>query len=172
MRVFVEWIRHYGLPSRTSWLYALVSLLSQHSFWNGVDTIVLVAALAIDAVFLLHVPTTRTLVFAALLVFESVLLVTPWFYSWYVLWIIALAVLLLTEHNDDRNKIGILFAFVFSASAFFTYIMPYYIQSLNGWFGARYLLTDGPPVLILLGFLVMYRVRRNRHVNCYKDALP
>ena len=107
-----------------------------------------------------RVPTTRSLVFAGLIVFEVVLIVTPWFYAWYVLWIIALAALLLTERNDGGSKVGILFAFVFSASAFFTYIMPYYLQSFDRWGATRYLLTDGPPVFVLLCFLIMTIVRR------------
>ena len=103
------------------------------------------------------------MVFAALLVFESVLIVTPWFYSWYVLWVVALAILLLTEHRDHKNTIAILFAIVFSASAFFTYIMPYYLQPFDSWLGTRYVLSNGPPVVVLLlGLLVAWYMRRKK----------
>lgn len=160
LRVFIERVKAHGLPPHSSWLYGPIYVLSHRKTWDIINVIVLIVALSIGAIVLWRVPTTRSLVFAALLVFEGVLIVTPWFYSWYVLWIIPLAALLLREHSDGKTKIAVLFAFVFSVSAFFTYIMPYYLQSFDRWGATRYLLTDSPPVLVLLVFLVMGIVRR------------
>ena len=162
MRVFVEWVKLYGLPPHTSLLYRPVYSLSHRIMWDRINAILLIGTLSIGGVLLWCVPTTRSMVFAALIVFEGVLIVTPWFYPWYVLWIVALAAPLLTEHRSRKNKIAVLFAFVFSASAFFTYIMPYYLQSFDGWLGTRELLTDGPPVVVLFCFLVIYVLRRKR----------
>ncbi len=159
MRTFVELVRHHGLPPPTSWLYTPEYLLSLHATWSVINIIVLAIVLVIGANLLWHVPTTRSMLLAGLIVFEAVLIVTPWFFSWYVLWIIGLAALLLTERNDTRGKAVILFAFVFSASAFFTYIRPYYLQPFDSLFGVRYLLTDGLPILALLGFFVLGIVR-------------
>lgn len=160
MRVFVEWVRFHGFPPRTSWRYECVYLLSQRSTWNSINTIVLLMTLLMGAVLLWRVPTVRSMVLAALIVFEGVLLVTPWFYAWYVLWIVALAAILLAEHTDCRNNRYVLFAFVFSASAFFTYLMPYYLRYFDSWLGARYVLTNASPVLVLLGCIAACLVRR------------
>ncbi len=159
MRIFIERVKLYGLPPRTSWLYRPIYSLTRRITWDRINIVVLLITLSMGAMLLWRVPATRSLVSAGLISFEAVLIVTPWFYSWYVLWIIALAALLLTEHHDGRNKVAILFALVFSASAFFTYIMPYYLQPFDSWLGTRYLLTAGPPVLVLLFVLLTTRIK-------------
>ena len=164
MRVFVEHVKLYGLPPHSSWLYRPVYSLSHRIMWDRINAILLIGTLGVGAVLLWRAPTTRSIVFAALIVFEGVLIVTPWFYPWYVLWVIALAAPLLTENRKGENKIVILFAFVFSVSAFFTYIMPYYLQPFDSWLGTRELLTDGPPVVVLLCFLVTWCMRRKRRM--------
>jgi hypothetical protein len=165
MRIFVERVKLYGLPPHTSWLYRPVYSLTYRTTWDRINTLLLLGTLGLGAVLLWRTPTTRSLVVAGLIVFEAVLIVTPWFYSWYVVWIIALAALLLTERSYGRNKAILLFAFVFSASAFFPYIMPYYLQAVDSWLGTRYVLTAGPPVLVLLYFLIVKVTRRTRHAN-------
>ncbi len=160
LRVFYERVKAHGFPPHTSWLYWPIYVLYHRKTWDIINMVILIGTLGIGANLLWRVPTTRSMIFAALVVFEAVLIVTPWFYSWYVLWIVALAALLLTEHGSNTHKMVILFALVFSASAFFTYIMPYYLQSFDRWGATRYLLTDSPPVLVLLGFLVIGFVRR------------
>ncbi len=162
MRVFVERVKLYGLPPHSSWLYRPVYSLSHRIMWDRINVMLLIATLSMGGVLLWRAPTTRSMVFAALIVFEGVLIVTPWFYPWYVLWVIALAAPLLTEQGSRKNKTVILFAFVFSVSAFFTYIMPYYLQPFDSWLGTRELLTDGPPVVVLLCFFVTYILRRKR----------
>ncbi len=162
MRVFVERMKLYGLPPHSSWLYRPVYSLSHRIMWDRINAILLIGTLSMGGVLLWRAPTTRSMVLAALIIFEGVLIVTPWFYPWYVLWIIALTAPLLAEQSDRKSKIAILFAFVFSVSAFFTYIMPYYLQPFDSWLGTRELLTDGPPVVVLLCFLVPYILRRKR----------
>ena len=171
LRVFYERVKSHGFPPHTSWLYWPIYLFSRRRTWDIINTIILAATLGMGAKLLWRVPTTRSMIFAALVVFEAVLIVTPWFYAWYVLWIVALAALVLTEHDSGTHKMGILFTFVFSASAFFTYIMPYYLQSFDRWGATRYLLTDSPPVLVFLCFIAVEVIRRNRDANRYKNMI-
>jgi len=164
-RAFIEWAKLYGSPPNTSWKYRLLHVLSLRSTWDTINIAVLLTTLLLGFVLLWRVPTIQNVVFATLLVFEGVLLVTPWFYSWYVLWIVPLAALLFAGFDTPRNRAFTLFAFVFSASAFFTYIFPYYLGPFDGWLGTRYTLANGLPLFVLLLFLAARMFRKKRAIG-------
>lgn len=156
LRVLIEWIKLYGLPTRTSYMYYPIFILSQHIVWNVINLITLAIALLIGSKLLWRAPTIQNLVLATLFTLEAILIVTPWFYSWYVLWIVGLAIVLLG--SGRANKPFIVFALVFSVSAFFTYLDPYYLSSLpvlGNWLEGRYLLTIMPPILAVTCFLLL-----------------
>ena len=159
MRMFVEYKKRHGFPSHGPWTYRLVHLLSSRVTWDTINIAVLLIMLLVGFLLLWHTPTIQNMIFTTLIVFESVLLITPWFYSWYVLWIIPLAVILLVGFASYRNRPFILFAFVFSATAFFTYIMPYYLYPFDNW---RAALANGLPLATSLIFLVYHIFRRRR----------
>ncbi len=159
MRMFVEYRKHHGFPSHGSRTYELIHLLSSRATWDTINIAVLLIMLLMGFLLLWRVPTIQNMLFTTLLVFESVLLITPWFYSWYVLWIIPLAVILLTGFDSARNRPFVLFAFMFSATAFFTYIMPYYLYPFVNW---RAVLANGTPLIISLVFLIYHIFRQRR----------
>jgi len=168
LRVFIEWVRLHGLPPRTSLSYHFVHVLSQHPIWNIINMMVLLIALLIGALLVWRDPTMQNVILATLFTLEAILVVTPWFYSWYVLWIVGLAIVLL--RSGRANRAFIVFALVFSASAFFTYLDPSYLSSLpvlGDWLAGRVILTIAPPLIVFLWiWLLNYYGRRAIPIQC------
>ncbi len=160
LRVFVEEIKHYGFPAHTPRIYKPVHLFSLHSTWDNINKGVVVVTLGAGILLLWRVPTMQSVILAALIVLEGVLIATPWFYSWYVLWIIALVVLLRGEASSHRSRAFIAFALVFSASVFVDYSKLYYLQIFGDWLPTRYILTIAPPILVFLGVLITFLLQR------------
>ena len=158
MRSFVEWIKLHGVPTRTSLAYYPVHLLSEHGIWNVINVVTLLVTLLVGAVLLWHKPTMRNVVFATLFTFEAILVVTPWFYPWYTLWIVGLALVLLESGRAARPFVA--FALVFSVTTFFVYLFGYYLMPLayrGDWLATRVALTIVPPLLIFFGMLLFSR---------------
>jgi hypothetical protein len=168
LRVALEWVKQYGMPSRTSRLYTPLHILSSHSAWSKLNELVLAVCLLLGTALLWWRPTWRSLVLASLFTLEAILIVTPWFYSWYILWIVALAAILLAQSGSRLSRACILFAFTFSLTAFFTYLSPYYFP-FSSWLGARYLVTDAPPVLV---FCIALLFRGKQPLKSSEEAMP
>ena len=158
MRSFIEWIKLHGVPARSSLAYYPVHLLSQHGFWNDINIVTLLITMLAGAVLLWRSPTMRNVVLATLFTFEAILVVTPWFYPWYTLWIVGLAVVLLESGRDARPVVA--FALVFSVTTFFAYLFGYYLMPFaykGDWLATRVALTIVPPVLVFVGMLLFNR---------------
>ena len=158
MRSFVEWIKLHGVPARTSLTYYPVHLLSEHRIWNDINIMTLMVTLLVGGVLLWRTPTMRNVLFATLFTFEAILVVTPWFYSWYTLWIVGLAIVLFASGRETRPFIT--FAVVFSITTFFVYLSGYYLMPLaykGDWLATRVALTIVPPLLVFVGMLFFNR---------------
>ncbi len=134
----------------------LLLLLSQHKTWQNISTGAAAITLILSVAWLWRIPTTRTLALATLTVLSAVLIVTPWFFPWYVIWLVGLAVVCLPviQERVARSLLG--FTLTFSASAHFIYFFRGY-QPLGDWIGWTFLTTIGPPLLALLLLLISFR---------------
>ena len=122
-----------------------LALLSLHSTWNGINALVVTGMFGLGIWWLWREPTTLTMVRATLALLGGLLIVTPWFFPWYVLWLISLAVLALPAWYERITAALVGGALTFSASALFVYLFRGYAP-LGGWIGFTSLTTIGPPL--------------------------
>ncbi len=154
LRALDEWIKLHGMPASASWSYLPVYLLSQHAFWSVVNSLVLAASLLIGAICLWRRPDTATLTLAALATLGALLIVTPWFYSWYVLWLLGLAMVSLSPSGKAIGQALIAFALTFSVTALCVYLYNGDIP-LGDWAVMQCLRILGVPLLVFLVVLVV-----------------
>lgn len=140
----------------SGWGGSLLSLLSQHRTWQNISTGVAAIMLLLGVAWLWRIPTTRTLALAALAILGAVLLVTPWFFPWYIIWLVGLAAICLPAMHERVGRSLLGFTLLFSASAHFIYFFRGY-QPLGDWVGWTFLTTIGPPLIALLFLLILPR---------------
>ena len=155
--IIVEWGAMYGTPAPGTWSYSLVHALSNHHVWNNINIVVVLAGLIIGTIWLWRKPETRTLVFAAIMTLGGLLIVTTWFFPWYVTWLVGLAAVTMPTANERIGRALFAFALTFSASARLLYLflgnMP-----LPNWDAIGYSAAVIPPLLVFL-IVVIFNVR-------------
>ena len=152
MRAVVEWIKSNGLPAPASLAYTPLNFFSQRKVWDSISYAFMAATVLLGAIWLWRVPTTRTLILAALLSLDVLLLVTPWFFPWYIIWLLSLAALCLPLTYDRLGRALTVLMLTFSATAFVTYL-----ANINHWNGWYWLVMAGPPVLVFFFLLKQKR---------------
>jgi hypothetical protein len=148
------WKSAHGLP-------AYLALLKSRSAWDIITAIVIVLIFAAGAIWMRRAPTTRTVALATLGVLAAFLLLIPWFLSWYVTWLVGLAVVCLpvTLNSDDRlARSLVITALTFSASALLSYYyvsiawyLPLYVTS----YVLACLATFGIPLVATIASLAL-----------------
>ena len=143
------WNNAHGLPT-------FLVLFNSRSVWVAITIFAFFLTMGIGAIWLRRVSSTSTVALATLAVLAAFLLVTPWFLSWYVTWLVGLAAVCLPVAHNRPGRALIVLALTFSASAFLSY---YYVSI--AWFLPLYvtsyvmlcLATFGMPLLALLSSL-------------------
>ncbi|MHB8596950.1 MAG: hypothetical protein ACYDER_09070 [Ktedonobacteraceae bacterium] len=153
------WITKYGYPT-TSWTNTFFKVFSNHSVWNSINAAVITLTILTGIVWLWRKPTMHVFMLATLLTLGSLLIVTPWFFPWYVVWLVALAAIILPYPVDIIGRALTAFALLFSASAYFVYYFAGY-QPIGKWMGLDCLATIGPPVL---AFICVFLFRKSRRL--------
>ncbi len=158
LRASQGWVARYGLPPGNSWMHSLLLLLTDHSTWNTLSTRVVECATLIGVILIWRSPRSPTLVLAAFITLGALLLVTPWFFAWYVTWLVALASALLTNREYALLRRALIaFALSFTVFAFFTYLSNG--QPLFGNDGfIQCLRVFGLPLLVFLLALLIGRI--------------
>jgi hypothetical protein len=154
LAAIVERNNVYGLPT-SSWLHTLYYVLSLHSIWVAINIVTLAGAFIIGAAWLWHKRTTSTFILATLAALGALLVVTPWFYPWYVTWLVALAAVGLSTMHERIGRALVAFALTFSASAPLVYLFNGY-PPISPWIGHIFFTTIGPPLLAFLIFIVQW----------------
>jgi hypothetical protein len=98
-------------------------------------------------------PTIRNFALASVVVMGALLIVTPWFYSWYVTWLVGLIAVCLPLKDNRVGRALLAFTLTFSASAFLTYLFKDGYPPFGIWTGFVFLTTIAPPIL---AFLIVY----------------
>jgi hypothetical protein len=156
-RALVEWYNS-SFSSPDSGGNIILQLFLSHDTWSHINIAAITISLLLGAIWLWHRPTTRTVVLATLASLCILLIVTPWFYSWYVIWLVGLAVTCLPA-ADRIERALVAFALTFSVSAFATYLYLYGYPPFGTWSGFVCLTTIGPPLLSALIFMVPWPTR-------------
>lgn len=153
LSIIVEWATMYGTPAPGTWSYSLIQALSNHRVWNDINIVVVLAGLVIGAIWLWRKPETRTLVFAAIVTLGSLLIVTTWFFPWYVTWLVGLAAITMPTAQERIGRALFAFALAFSASARLLYLFLGNAP-LPNWDAIGYSAAVIPPLLVLLIVLI------------------
>jgi hypothetical protein len=85
------------------------------------------------------------------------LVVTPWFFPWYVVWLVGLVPICLPFAHQRVSRGLLAFALTFSASALLFYLLNLSPPPIGGWSGLRSLSTIGPPLLAFFIFISFKR---------------
>lgn len=149
MRAIHEWILTHGLPSQNSWAATLLTFFNLRVVWDRISYVCLAATLIVGAVWIWRVPTTRTMLLAALLSLGGLLLVTPWFFAWYIIWLVSIAALCLPA-IDRLGRALLAFTLTFSATAFITYG-----ATVSKWQEYDWLAMGIPPLIAFFFFLYL-----------------
>ncbi len=149
-----KWTRLYGFPG-PPWLAALLRVFSSYSTWQGIKIAVAVILMLAGMLWQWRVPTTRTLALATLALLAGLLIVTPWFFPWYVTWIVGLAAPGLPYQHERVPRALLAFTLAFSASAHCIYLFAHNWAPLGTWIGLTCLTTVIPPLVALLAFLIL-----------------
>jgi uncharacterized membrane protein YidH (DUF202 family) len=151
LSAILNWIRWHG-AANPGWRETPLLFFSQYKVWQNIVLIVLVATMIGGIVWIWKRPTVRTLTLATVAVLGALLLVTPWFFPWYVTWLVGLAAACLPMRDRlGRAVIGAVLAF--SASAFCIYLFRGFLP-IGDWEGFTSLATVGPPLLTLVMLLL------------------
>lgn len=154
MRSSIEWLHLHPAQSHNG----LLQLLSTRRLWDDLTLAAIALCLIAGARLLWSRPDPRTCVVVSLLILCAVLLITPWFFSWYLTWPLGLAVLCLPCRQGRLETALLALTFVFSASALSTYLFTI------GLFGSHYylvsLFTTLPPACAFVLALVCWRPAR------------
>jgi hypothetical protein len=138
------WHGAHGLP-------AFLVFLNSRYTWNVITIVAVALSIVLGGFWLWRAPTTRTVAVVSLVTLTAILLVTPWFTSWYVTWLIGLAAGCLPVVNDRVGRSCIVMALTFSASA----ALSYYYVSVGHVFLMRYSDSSTWFVLVCVATFVM-----------------
>ncbi len=152
LSAILNWIRWHGQVN-PGWQETPLFLFSHYKTWQAIIVITLTIVMIWGIIWIWKTPTARTLTLATLAALGALLLVTPWFFPWYVVWIVGLAAICLPmSDRSGRALIGATLAF--SASAFFIYLFRGFAP-IGDWEGFTCLATVGPPMLTLIVLFVI-----------------
>jgi hypothetical protein len=157
LSIIVEWGMMYGTPAPGTWSYSLVQALSDRHVWNDINIVIVLAGLIIGAIWLWRKPETRTLVFAAIMTLGGLLIVTTWFFPWYVTWLVGLAAVAMPTAQERAGRALFAFALAFSASARLLYLFLGNAP-LPNWDAIGYSAAVIPPLLVFL-IVIIFNVR-------------
>ena len=156
MRSVIEWLHLH--PAQTQ--NGLLRLLSTRRLWDDLSFAAIALCLLVGAFQLWSRLTLRTFVIVSLLTMCAVLLITPWFFSWYLAWPLGLAAIGLPFRQKRVEAALLALTIVFSISALFTYLFTI------GLFGSHYylvsLFTTIPPACAFLLTLVLWQPVSNQ----------
>jgi hypothetical protein len=119
LRDLIDWRALHPAWQHQLWMI----VLTKRKFWDSLNALLPLFCLAIGLVILRRRPAYSTYLTLALAIMCVLLLVTPWFFSWYITWIVGLAAVALPRHSSERSTGWIALALVYSATALGTYFL-------------------------------------------------
>ncbi|MGH2507732.1 MAG: hypothetical protein ACRDHZ_10085 [Ktedonobacteraceae bacterium] len=137
------------------------TLLTYRPFWDVLTYLGPALGLLLGAYKLWLTPTIRNCVLVALIALIPVLLTTPWFFSWYVTWIWALAVISLPARQSRWQSALLAFTLTFSFTALFTYLFTNNYQPFHSWAYLVSAITTIPPTCAFLLTLILWQSAHN-----------
>lgn len=118
----IKWMQAHGLPHQGSWKYVLLTTLIHHNLWSLIGLTTLVGMLVISTIWLWRDPTARTLTLTIIVTLSAVLMVTFWFFPWYLIWLIGLIPICLPLRYNRIERALFAFIIAFAMMGIFYYI--------------------------------------------------
>lgn len=148
LRALAVWDHYYHISKLPAYTFGSVIMqtLMIHQTWNIIDSVVLVLFILIGAIQLWRRPTLSTFLLVALATLCILLLVTPWFFSWYIIWPVGLAAVSLPVRHSRMGSSLLAFTLAFSFSALLTYLFKDGYPPFGIWIGPIFLVTIVPPL--------------------------
>src|ERR1051326_3618238 len=87
MRSIQAWIHVYGLHTNTL-NGKLLQIFSYRRVWDALNLVLLAGIGLLGALWMRRTPATRVFILSVLAAMGVLLLVTPWFFSWYITWLV------------------------------------------------------------------------------------
>ena len=106
----------------------ILNIFKSRKLWNIFNLLATVVPIVIGCFYLWRAPTTRTIVFVTMASFAGFLLSAPWFFSWYLVWLMGLVPFCLPVQENRLARALLAFSLTFSATCFFSYY-----TTLVGW---------------------------------------
>ncbi|HEY3991842.1 MAG TPA: hypothetical protein VGM01_03075 [Ktedonobacteraceae bacterium] len=161
MRSIAEWQMHHPALHNS-----LLTLLGNRHFWDDLTIAGISLCLLFGVRQFWQKPTTRTFIVISLATMSIVLLITPWFFGWYITWLLGLSAVCLPVSLNRFEAALLALVSAFSFSALFTYLF-------NGnLFGSHYylvsLFTTLPPTCAFLLTLVLWKPIHNAKAGVQK----
>lgn len=146
LRAILAWSHAHSLPANTLGS-KLLTIFSARKVWDDLNIALLGIACLGGVVWLWRSPSLRTFALASLAALGVLLIVTPWFYSWYITWLVGLAVVALPLRESRAGMAWLAFAVAFSASALLTYLYKDGYPPFGIWSGWVCLTSIVPPIV-------------------------
>jgi hypothetical protein len=136
-------------------------ILSNRHYWDSLNYLVIAIFLYIGARWLWKQPTVRNFVLLALATLGMVMLITPWFFSWYIIWILCLAVVCLPTRAGRIESALLVFTLTISLTSLLIYLFKDDYQPFGLWLYTGSALVTIPPACTFLLTLLLWRPERS-----------
>ena len=156
LRAIQAWIHVHGLHTDTL-EGKLLQIFSYRAVWDALNIVMLAASGLLGALAMWRTPTTRVFILSTLAAMGVLLLVTPWFFSWYITWLIGLVAVALPVRQSRIGCALLVSTLTFSVSALLTYLFLSGYPPFGIWIGLICLTTITPP---LVAFILTYLLWR------------
>ena len=164
LRSILTWSCDHSVPAHTL-QSKLIYIFSNRKVWDALNIVLLAIVGLLGALWMWRSPTTRTFTFSALAALGVLLIVTPWFFSWYVTWLVGLAAVALPVRQSRIGCALLVSTLAFSASAFLTYLFLSGYPPFGIWTGLVCLTTITPPLLAFLITYLLWQPAKDMHLS-------
>jgi hypothetical protein len=136
----------------------LIMFFTVRQFWDIFTMVMVVLCLLAGAFLLYRKPETRTFIGVALATMGAMLLFTPWFFSWYITWIVGLPI-----RQSRFASAQFAYTLIFSFSAFITYVFNSGYLDAQSWLASP--LDTFFPICAFLLTLIFWKHPSTTGVN-------
>lgn len=159
MRSIIVWVQIHPALKHNH----LLTFFSRRQVWNDLSFLGIACCFVLSMPHLWRQPTVTGFLTLALATMSLVLVITPWFWPWYLIWIVGLAALCIPQRQDRLRIALFASAFTFSACTLLVYLPG---SALLGAYSPLSVFAHTlPPVGV---FLLCWRIpswRRKRHLS-------
>jgi hypothetical protein len=156
------WAENSFMRSVINWLFfhreqkgnLLFLFFSSRQVWNAINYIAIALCLLFGARRLWVTPTVETFLTLTLAMMCIVLLLTPWFFPWYTIWIVGLAAVCLPVRRGRAASAFFILALTFSFSTLSQYLFNHGLLGPNVYLVS--LFDSVPPICAFLLCWMLY----------------